>query len=82
MNWTLAALTSIFAFLSFVTNPINYGLFVLCLTSYIVFLLSLNLIPGPEIAYRRALCTVAGAAIALLIHLDALRRHRKLIAGK
>ena len=82
MDWTLAALTSGFAFLSFATNPVNYGLFVLCLTSYIVFLLSLNQIPGPEIAHRRALCTVAGAAIALLIHLDALRRYRKFIGGK
>ena len=77
MNWTLAALASIFALLSFATNPVNYGVFALCLTSYIVFLLSLNKIPGPEIAHRRALCTAAGAAIALIIHLDALRCCRK-----
>jgi NAD/NADP transhydrogenase beta subunit len=57
-------------------NPVNYGLFALCLTSYIVFLLSLNQIPGPEIAHRRPLCTIAGAAIAMVIHIDALRRHR------
>jgi hypothetical protein len=76
-NWTLAALTSLFALLSFATNPVNYGLFALCLTSYIVFLLSLNQIPGPEIAHRRALCTAAGAVIALIIHLDALRCCRK-----
>jgi hypothetical protein len=80
--WALAVLTSIFAFLSFATNPVNYGLFVLCLTSYIVFLLSLNQMPGPEIAHRRALCTVAGASIALLIHLDAMHRHRKSITGR
>jgi hypothetical protein len=77
MNWTLAAMASIFALLSFATNPVNYGVFALCLTSYIVFLLSLNQIPGPEIAHRRALCTAAGAAIALFIHLDALRCCRK-----
>lgn len=77
MNWTLAALTSLFALLSFATNPINYGLFALFITSYIVFLLSLNQIPGPEIAHRRALCTIAGALIALVIHLDALRCYRK-----
>ncbi len=41
-----------------------------------VYLLSLNTIPGPVIAHRRALCTIAGGAIALVIHLDALRRHR------
>jgi hypothetical protein len=74
--WTLAAFTAFFAFWSFAMNPVNYGLFALCLTSYIVFLLSLNQIPGPEIAHRRALCTVEGAAIAMVIHVDALRRHR------
>jgi hypothetical protein len=72
----LAAFATLFAFLAFATNPVNYGLFAACLTAYIVFLLSLNQIPGPVIAYRRALCTVLGAAIALAIHLDALRRHR------
>ena len=76
-NWALVVLTSIFALLSFATNPVNYGLFTLALTSYIVFLLSLNQIPGPEIAHRRALCTIAGALIALTIHLDALRSYRK-----
>lgn len=76
-NWTLAALTSLCAFLSFATNPINYGLFAMSITSYIVFLLSLNQIPGPEIAHRRALCTIAGALIALVIHIDALRCYRK-----
>ncbi len=34
-----------------------------------------NQIPGPEIAHRRAWCTVLGGLIALAIHLDALRRH-------
>ena len=73
--WTLAALAAFFAFWCFATNSVNYGLFSVCITSYIVFLLSLNALPGPEIAHRRALCTAAGALIALLIHLDALRRH-------
>lgn len=80
-HWTLAALTTFFAFWAFATNPVNYGLFTLSITSYIVFLLSLNQLPGPEIAHRRALCTIAGAAIALMIHLDALRRHRRKTAA-
>jgi hypothetical protein len=75
--WPLAALTTFFAFWCFATNAVNYALFSLCITSYIVFLLSLNQIPGPELAHRRAACTAAGAVIALLIHLDALRRHAK-----
>jgi Fusaric acid resistance protein-like len=73
--WSLAALTTFFAFWCFATNAVNYALFSVCITSYIVFLLSLNQIPGPELAHRRAACTAAGALIALLIHLDALRRH-------
>ena len=75
--YTLAAVTTFFAFWSFATNGVNYGLFTLCMTSYIVFLLSLNQIPGPEVAHRRAWCTIAGALIAFAIHLDALRRHRQ-----
>ena len=74
--WTLAGLVTFFAFWSFATNAVNYGLFSLCLTSYIVFLLSMNQLPGPEIAHRRAYCTMLGAAIALVIHFDALRRHK------
>lgn len=74
--WLLALLTAIFAFLSLASNAVNYGLFTACLTGYIVFLLALNQIPGPVIAERRAWCTLAGAIIALLIHVDALRRHR------
>ncbi len=72
----LAILATGAAFLSYVTLSVNYGLYSVFLTSYIVFLLSLNALPGPVIAHRRALCTIAGGLIALVIHLDALRRHR------
>jgi len=72
----LAAAATLFALLAFATNAVNYALFTACLTSYIVFLLSLNQIPGPVIAHRRAWCTTLGGLIALIIHLDALRRHR------
>ena len=75
--YMLAALTTLFAFLSFATNAVNYGLYTFFLTSYIVFLLSLNQTPGPEVAHRRAWCTIAGALIAFAIHVDALRRHRQ-----
>lgn len=73
----MAVLASVFAFWSYVTIGVNYGLYSVCLTAYIVFLLGLNTIPGPEIAHRRAYCTAVGAAVALVIHLDGLRRHRK-----
>ena len=74
--WTLVALTTFFAFWCFATVSVNYAVFSLCITSYIVFLLALNQTPGPEIAFRRAYCTTFGALIALLIHIDAFRRHR------
>ncbi len=72
----LAALTTFFALWSYATNTVNYGLYTAFLTSYIVFLLSLNTLPGPVIAHRRALCTIAGGLIALIIHIDAIRRLR------
>lgn len=72
----LAALATIFALWSYATNTVNYGLYTLFLTSYIVFLLSLNALPGPVIAHRRALCTTLGGFIALIIHVDAIWRLR------
>ncbi len=68
----LAFMATIFALFAFATNSVNYGLFAACLTGYIVFLLSLNQIPAPVIAHRRAWCTALGGLIALLVHLDAL----------
>ena len=79
--WWLAVGVTLCAYGAFVTTSVNYGMFSLFLTSYIVFLLSLNSIPGPEIAHRRAGCTAAGALIALLIHVDALRRHRATVSS-
>lgn len=72
----LALITALFALGAYATLPINYGLYTACITGYIVFLLSLNEIPGPVVAERRAWCTALGALIAVAIHLDALRRHR------
>jgi hypothetical protein len=72
----LAAITAVFALLAYATNAVNYALFTTALTGYIVFLLSLNQIPGPEIAHRRGWCTAIGAGIAVLIHADALLRLR------
>ncbi|UWZ85958.1 FUSC family protein [Occallatibacter riparius] len=72
----LAAITAIFALLAYATNSVNYALFTTALTGYIVFLLSLNEIPGMVIAHRRGWCTAIGAGIAVLIHVDALLRLR------
>ncbi len=72
----LAVGATIFSLLAYATNTVNYALFTACLTSYIVFLLSLNQIPGFVIAHRRAACTVVGGLVALTLHLDALSRYR------
>lgn len=72
----LAATAAVFALLAYATNAVNYALFTTALTGYIVFLLSLNQIPGYEIAHRRGWCTAIGAGIAVLIHADALLRLR------
>ncbi|SNT21968.1 Fusaric acid resistance protein-like [Granulicella rosea] len=72
----LAILATGFAFLGYATVSVNYGLYSLFLTSYIVFLLSLNSLPAAVVAHRRAVCTLAGGLIALALHLDGLRRHR------
>ena len=74
---TLAGMATLFALLAYATNAVNYAIFSACITAYIVFLLSLNQIPGPMIAHRRAWCTIAGGLIAIAIHADALRRHRR-----
>lgn len=73
----LAFLIILFAFLSYALVNVNYALFTLFMTAYIVFLLALANLPGPVIAHRRALCTITGGALALLVHLDAVRRWRR-----
>lgn len=72
----LAAMTALFAWLSYGLLNVNYALFSTCITGYIVFLLSLNEMPGPEIAQRRAFCTLVGAAISLGVRLVMISRHR------
>jgi len=66
---TLAGLTLLFAWLAYGTVNVNYALFTVCITGYIVFLLSLANTPGPLIAQRRATCTVIGGFIALAVRL-------------
>jgi len=79
---TLAIFTLVFAWLSYATLNVNYALFAVFITGYIVFLLSLALIPGPEIAYRRALCTAIGGAMALSVRLVVLHRRKAGLTAK
>jgi uncharacterized membrane protein YccC len=76
----LAIGTVVFAWLAYGFLNVNYALFTTAVTSYIVFLLALNQVPGKELAVRRTLCTAIGAAIALCVRLIVIsynRRHWK-----
>ena len=70
----IAVFTVAFAWLSYATLNVNYALFAVCITGYIVFLLSLAAIPGSDIAQRRAICTALGGALALTVRLVVLYR--------
>jgi hypothetical protein len=73
----LVLCTILFAWLSYATLNVNYALFALFLTGYIVFLLSLNSLPENVIAYRRVVCTAIGGSLALLVRLVVIYRRRK-----
>ncbi|GGH14443.1 FUSC family protein [Silvibacterium dinghuense] len=67
----------LFAWLAYATMNINYALFTVCITGYIVFLLSLASTPSDVIAHRRALCTAIGGALALSVRLIVLYRRKR-----
>lgn len=72
----IALLAIGFAWGCYALLNVNYGVFTLCLTAYIVFLLSMAGLPAIAVVHRRALCTALGGALAILAHLDILRRSR------
>lgn len=73
----LAAFTVLFAWLAFGVVNVNYALFSAVITGYIVFLLSLDQLPGPLVAQRRTVATLIGAAIALAVRLIVISRYRR-----
>ncbi len=74
---TLACLALLFAWLSYSLNNVNYGLFTLVLTAYIVCLLALNSLPGKQVAYHRAVSTLIGGGLALTVRLLVIRYRQK-----
>lgn len=73
-----------FAWFAYGFLNVNYALFTMSVTSYIVFLLALNVVPGKELAVRRTICTAIGAAISLCVRLVVIsyrRRHWKRAAA-
>src|SRR5580698_10308396 len=73
----LAVLVLRFAWLPYSLNNVNYALFTLCLTAYIVNLLALNSLPGKEVAYHRAVSTIIGGALALTVRLLVISYRRR-----
>jgi hypothetical protein len=74
---TLAILVLLFAWLSFSLNLVNYALFTLVLTAYIVSLLALNALPGNVVAYHRAISTMIGGGLALTVRLLVIRYRKR-----
>lgn len=74
---TLVFLTLLFAWLAYSLNNVNYGLFTMCLTAYIVCLLALNSLPGKDVAYHRAISTVIGGTLAFTVRLIVIRYRRR-----
>ena len=72
----LASVTLLFVWLSYGTTSVNYALFSVFITGYIVFLLSLANVSGSVIAERRTVCTAIGGIIALTVRLTVIS-HRK-----
>ena len=73
---TLAALVVACAFFGFTTLRLNYGVFALFVTGYVVFLLVLAGLAQAQVAGARIESTALGAAIALAAQLDFYFRRR------
>ncbi|HEX3987011.1 MAG TPA: FUSC family protein [Acidobacteriaceae bacterium] len=75
----LAALIVFFAWWAYAVLHVNYSLFTLNLTAYVVFLLSLSGWPPAEVVHRRAAYTLLGGALALLAYVDVFWKTRRWI---
>jgi uncharacterized membrane protein YccC len=73
----LALFTMLFAWFAYGILNVNYALYSMAITGYIVFLLSLNQLPGPQVAERRTVCTLLGGAIALSVRLVVISHRRR-----
>jgi len=64
----LTALLLAFVFASYLLFRVNYAVFTLCITGYVVLLLYLAGVPGRMAAEYRALNTLIGGALALAVY--------------
>ena len=74
----LAALCLVFLFGSYLLNTVNYGAFAIFLTGYICFLLAIAHQPPHEVLLHRVLATLAGAGVALGVHVAFIAGRRLL----
>ena len=77
----LAAFTLLFAWLTYGTLNVNYALFSVSITGYIVFLLSLAGVSGSSVAVRRTIFTIMGGGLALAVRLVVLHRRALVQTG-
>jgi hypothetical protein len=64
----LAICVVISVWLCYTLARVNYAIFSITITAYVVFLLSIRGLPGPAVAAHRALGTLIGGALALGAH--------------
>jgi uncharacterized membrane protein YccC len=67
-EWILASLVIVFSALCYLFIYVNYAVFAICLTSYVVFVLSLAGLPENVVIAHRSMNTLLGGAIALVVH--------------
>jgi uncharacterized membrane protein YccC len=77
--WILAALVVFFAWWAYSVLNVNYALFTLNMTAYIVFLLAMAGQPAAEVVRHRALYTLLGGTLALVAYVDVFWRTRRRI---
>ena len=73
---TVGALTALFAWLAYALLNVNYGLFAVFLTGYIVFLLDFGGLSTKVVVAHRTLNTALGGGLALLSYATVLIRRR------
>ncbi len=78
----LALFVVFFAWWAYSVLNVNYALYTLNLTAYIVFLLALSGLPPSAVVHRRAAYTLLGGAIALLAYVDVFVKTRRWIRAE
>ncbi len=72
----LAAWLTIAIWACFALQKVNYALYAVCITTYVVFTLAAGGLPGPQTALARVEATLIGAAVAVAVHAVPLGKRR------